>query len=339
MKLSLVGLLQTSSTVIIRSTDCPTLRSSIESLVPMDKRFRTGVLLAARCDICGGMHSREMYTARDRLSNSNEVFSVAVCEGCGVLRTLPEMDETTLGRFYPADYWGAENEPSNDWIERSQHEKISFLRDCRLTGGKILDVGCGSGFFLRALDSRAWERYGVEVGMAASVAAARSLGDNRIHRGSLIEAAVPAAGFDVISFWSSLEHTTNPRANVAEARRIIRLGGSLIIQAPNAASYQARWFKSDWFALDVPRHRYHFTLPTLTRLLEKTGFEVYYSTCRSTSHNSHSFRQSLKNVLRADESPLGYTVFCLAIPFVRAFNALMECVDQGATITMAARAV
>jgi SAM-dependent methyltransferase len=293
----------------------------------------------AVCEICGSTESRELYTARDRLGNSDEPFAIVECRGCGVLRTLPAMDERELSRYYPEDYWG-DDEPVDDWIRSSQAEKTRFLAACGLTGGRILDVGCGSGFFLRALTSDLWDRFGVEIGKGAARAANRALGEGRVFNGTLIESACENAYFDVVSFWSALEHTNEPRSHLNEARRIIKTGGTLIVQVPNAASYQARAFGGNWFALDAPRHRYHFTPQTLARLLRETGFDIYLETFHSRAHNSHALRQSLKLRLR-DSLPasLGHALFLLTIPFIRPFDYVMSACGKGATITLAARAV
>jgi ubiquinone/menaquinone biosynthesis C-methylase UbiE len=146
--------------------------------------------------------------------------------------------------------------------------------------------------------------------------------------------------FDVVTLWSALEHTNHPRANLRKARRITKLGGSVIVQLPNAASYQSRMFGGNWFALDVPRHRYHFTLPLLTRLLSESGFEVYKVTFRSKAHNSHAMRQSLKMKLIGDDKTLvGKLLFGLLIPSIKPLDWLMTMLTEGATLTVAARAV
>ena len=285
------------------------------------------------CEICGALTAREMYTATDRLRNSDQLFVIARCEGCGVLRTLPEMSDCELGAFYPNDYWGGI--PSNKWIRESQSEKTSFLERCGLTKGRILDVGCGPGFFLRALDSAKWERFGVETAGRAATAAARALGDRRVFEGTLLNSGLEGGSFDVVTMWSALEHMNAPRAGLIEARRIIKGAGSLIVQAPNAGGYQLRLFRGDCFSLDAPRHRYHFTSEGLDRLLAETGFEVYERVFFSRSHDSHALRQSLKAKLRRKGF---YPVFYLANPFIRPFDWVMRRLGGGGTMTIAARA-
>jgi SAM-dependent methyltransferase len=255
------------------------------------------------------------------------------------MRTLPDMSEAELAGYYADDYWGGA-EPSEKWIASSQSEKTSFLSRCGLSGGRILDVGCGSGFFLRALASKSWDRFGVELSPVAAEGVVRSLGSGHVFSGTLIQSKWADSSFDVVTFWSALEHTNEPRANLREARRIIKTGGSLIVQLPNAASYQARFFGGDWFALDAPRHRYHFTLSTLDRLFSETGFQIYYKSYYSRAHNSHALRQSLKSRLASQKSnALNRALFYLSIPLIKPFDWAMTAMNQGATLTVAARAV
>jgi 2-polyprenyl-3-methyl-5-hydroxy-6-metoxy-1,4-benzoquinol methylase len=291
------------------------------------------------CELCGATSVRELYTARDRLRNSDQLFSIVACEGCGVWRTLPEMSERELAQFYPDQYWGETDEPSEQWIRASQSEKLMFLRKCGLVGGRILDVGCGAGFFLRALDSNCWERFGVEIAGQASAIASKRLGRDHIFNCTLIEAPFASSSFDVITFWSTLEHMNRPRAAIIKARQIIKRGGSVIIQVPNAASYQARFFKGCWFALDAPRHRYHFRPDQLKQLLSDAGFEVYRTTLFSRAHNAHALRQSLKARLGGDKTSLRFVLFLLLVPLIRPFDWLMSAAGSGATITIAARAM
>jgi SAM-dependent methyltransferase len=291
------------------------------------------------CDLCGDLHVRELYNAEDRLRNSGRRFSIAACNGCGVLRTLPDMTEEELSAFYPNDYWGQESEASDEWIRSSQSDKLDFLRVCQLDRGRIVDVGCGSGWFLRTLDHSKWDRFGVENGGAAHLIASRELGAEHAFGGTLLEASLPDSFFDVVTFWSALEHMNHPRANLVKARRIIKPGGTIIIQVPNAASYQARAFKGNWFALDVPRHRYHFSRETIEALLKDTGFSPGYVTYRSSAHNAHALRQSLKSSLNAAASRPGYVLFCLVIPFIKPADSLLTRLAGGATLTIAATAV
>ena len=299
------------------------------------------------CELCGATATRHRYVTADRLGLSDDALSIVECVGCGVWRTLPEISDDDLARFYPDTYWGDAGPPSDQWVMASQREKTRFVKKCGLAGGRVLDVGCGSGLFLRALDGEHWNRFGIEIGaVAAETARSAVAGGGEVFCGTLLDARDSGwlsdldSGFDLVTLWSALEHMNNPRENLHEARRRLKAGGTLIVQVPNAASYQARWFGGRWFALDAPRHRYHFNPARLRQLLMDAGFEPYRLTLFSTSHNAHALRQSLKSTLF--NSGLGpraaRALFVLSIPFQRPLDYAMTAIGSGATITVASRA-
>lgn len=285
------------------------------------------------CGICGAARHRGLFQATDRLSPSHEAFTIAECEVCSVKRTLPYLDNDHLAAYYPEDYWG--EEPTLEWISRSQADKLSFLVKCGIAGGTILDVGCGAGYFLRALDGDRWERYGVETGNEAVAIARKHLGEEKIFSGTLLDVASPVP-FDVVSFWSSLEHMNDPGPNLEHAYRMLRPGGTVIVQVPNAASYQAEWFRSRWFSWDAPRHRYHYSLRVLTDLLERTGFSVSRTSFHSREHNAHALRQSMKALLWQGSNPIARGTYLLLKPFTTPFDHVMSSLGKGATLTLAA---
>jgi len=65
-----------------------------------------------------------------------------------------------------------------------------------------------------------------------------------------------------------------PRGTLETIRRTLRPGGRLVVAEPKFGSPQAHWAGPAWLCLDLPRHRDHFPLPALRRLLERTGFGI-----------------------------------------------------------------
>jgi SAM-dependent methyltransferase len=285
------------------------------------------------CPVCRGAEFRALFSAGDRLGLVDDRFEVRRCEGCGLGVTWPPADEAELARFYPDDYWGESAEPEQAWIERSQREKTSLVERHRPAGGRVLDVGCGAGFFLRALDPARWDRRGVEISPRSAAVAGRHLGESRVVAGRLVDAAFDDASFDVVAFWASLEHVADPRGDLEIARRLLAPGGLVVVQVPNFESYQARRFGADWFALDLPRHRVHFSPATLGRLLDETGFAPVETLFRSETHDAHALKQSLKTRLVGRPAPLGRLRYYAAAPFLKAVDR----VGGGATLTVVAR--
>jgi SAM-dependent methyltransferase len=71
-----------------------------------------------------------------------------------------------------------------------------------------------------------------------------------------------------------LEHLHQPKLALEKLRHSLRPDGWLAISVPNAASLESRFFKENWYALDLPRHLFHFTPATVRTLLSASGWEI-----------------------------------------------------------------
>ena len=83
--------------------------------------------------------------------------------------------------------------------------------------------------------------------------------------GTLETVELEPAGYDAAVFHHSLEHVPDPVASLSRARDALRPGGAVAVAVPNFDSDQRRRLGADWWALDVPRHRFHFTPDALRR--------------------------------------------------------------------------
>lgn len=137
--------------------------------------------------------------------------------------------------------------------------------------GRILDVGSGPGQVLRMLREQGWDAYGVDFSPVAVEYARRKHGLN-VTLGDLFQAGYKDAFFDVVLFNHALEHMYNPVATLREVHRILKPGGLLMINIPNACSFEAWLFGEYWTQWSPPQHLCHFTKQTITRLLALTGF-------------------------------------------------------------------
>lgn len=140
-------------------------------------------------------------------------------------------------------------------------------------GGRLLDVGAGSGWLVEHMCAQGWRAEGLDFD-AHSVAAARARG-LVMHAGGLPEQAFPDASFDAVTMSHSIEHVHDPVGWLAEARRILRPGGRLALATPNAHSFGHRVFGAHWFALDPPRHLHLFNAGAMSRALQAAGFSRF----------------------------------------------------------------
>jgi SAM-dependent methyltransferase len=217
----------------------------------------------------------------DRLHRTPGAFQVLRCSACGSGRTMPDARPEELAAFYPSGY-GPYELPANPAVRMASAAirrlqawlalrgmPLGPLRELRPE--RALDVGGGRGDLAAALVGRGWAVTGVEPSPdACAVARARGV-DARV--GTLAEVTLETGAYAGAVFQHSLEHVTDPVADLERVAAALEPGGVVSITVPNFGSWQARRFRSRWFHLDLPRHRVHFTASGLRRALERAGFE------------------------------------------------------------------
>lgn len=264
------------------------------------------------CPVCGAPGAPLYEGLRDRLFGAPGVWRMARCGGpeCGLLWLDPPPDEDALERAYQSYYThaspsGPEPSPllsiwrraqaeylasrfgyasaggaSGRWLGRlvpllpGRRESLdaSIMLLPARPGGRVLDVGCGSGAMLERLRDLGWRVQGVDPDpRAAAVAGHRGI---PVHTGTLEEAAFEDGAFDAIIMNHVIEHVPDPHRLLGECRRILCPGGVLVASTPNAAGLGHRRFGRAWRGLEPPRHLQVFTPSALRHLAEATGFTI-----------------------------------------------------------------
>jgi len=138
---------------------------------------------------------------------------------------------------------------------------------------RLLDIGCGSGVFLKLAKEAGFDAYGLDLSEQAAKLAAREVPE-RIFCGT--EEALITAGesYDVLVLLHTLEHVLDPFQYLKRIRQLLRRPGGLMVQVPNVGSCQASLLGSRWYGLDCPRHICNFSLYSLLFLLGRCGFRI-----------------------------------------------------------------
>jgi SAM-dependent methyltransferase len=92
--------------------------------------------------------------------------------------------------------------------------------------------------------------------------------------GDLERAPLRAGSFAGLTMFHVMEHLYDPRGYLCAARALLAPDGRLVVQVPNAASWQARLLGSAWNGADIPRHLTDFRARDLEKMIEGAGFEV-----------------------------------------------------------------
>ena len=138
-------------------------------------------------------------------------------------------------------------------------------------GGRLLDVGCGSGGFLLAMAALGWRVEGIDPDPAA-VAGAREAG-LRVTQGTLadLDPSEHACAFNAVTLSHVIEHLHDPTGDLRRVNAVLRPGGLLWIATPNLEALGLRRFGRDWRGLEPPRHLVLFTRASLERLVRRAG--------------------------------------------------------------------
>ena len=150
------------------------------------------------------------------------------------------------------------------WSGRRADTEFAAFYQHGMPGGRLLDVGCGSGKAVRRLRELGWDARGLERDPVA-VHAARAAGVP-VEQGDMATTPFPAATFDVVTLSHVIEHVHDPVALLRQCRRVLRPGGRVVVVTPNADSWLHRRYGRRWRGLEPPRHLHVFTLASLRHL-------------------------------------------------------------------------
>lgn len=285
----------------------------------------------AQCYVCRGKQLRPELRVDDLLQHKPGRFTVMRCLDCGHLFQNPRLNLDGLA-FYYRDFYDGLGER---WLETVFGLTLdSYLDRARQIGDpkpdRWLDVGGGYGHF--ALAARAvWPdtRFDcLDMGDAVDEGLRRGWID-RGFRGLLPDLARQLRGeYDVVSLSHCLEHTRDPRAELAAAREVLRPGGRLLIEVPDPESVLRRVFRSRWLPYFQPQHQHLLSAGNLGRLLQEAGFTVERVDRRAHTGFDTFFAvfQALDRLVLPDlpwrpRRPAGAAVarwaaFCLGAPFL-----------------------
>jgi hypothetical protein len=172
--------------------------------------------------------------------------------------------------------------------------------------GTLLDLGCSSGSFLASLKGPSWSLFGIEMA-ADSAKRAEARSGAHVFIGDILDAPFSRESFDVITCFDVLEHLYEPRRALARVREWLRPDGIFYLLVPNIDCGEARFFRSYWYALELPRHLTHFSPASLRRMAASVGLEEVSLTTGNSSAFGYSARYVWDGVLRSvgiDRTPL-----------------------------------
>ncbi len=265
------------------------------------------------CYCCGKSDFQLFFKAKDNYAK--EYFDIVQCKDCGFVFTNPRPDDIEIGKYYSSPEYMSHNSHSGGLIQHiyryarkyMMRKKLEIIQQSvnKKQDFSLLDFGCGTGDFLKYIQSHEIMAEGIEPDAQAR-AVAKSV--NQLNIFSIEDAAALLPGkYDVITLWHVLEHVHDLHAQIALFNVWLKPGGVLMIAVPNIESLDAKKYGKYWDALDVPRHLYHFSPNTIKKIVTQHQFtsieqhplllDAYYVSLRSEWHRgTNRFLSYLKAV-------------------------------------------
>lgn len=209
---------------------------------------------------------------------SKEKFLLCRCTNCKLVFTNPRPTIEEIGKYYESENYISHQNKSNNLTNTlykivrriTIKDKVSLINQINPTKGKLLDVGCGTGYFLKEASNQNWRTTGIEPNSVA-----REIAQNKkIKVLGTIDEIKKDKKFDVITLFHVLEHIHDLRKTGKKLIRHLKQFGTIIIAVPNIKSFDANFYNTNWAAYDVPRHLYHFDIESMEKFAEEIDMKI-----------------------------------------------------------------
>jgi len=234
------------------------------------------------CYNCGGNDPSPLVVAEEDLTGKPGQFQFVTCGNCGLAYQNPRLQLEFIKAYYDDEYiahrkktdWGVLT-PLYEWaMGKHDRDKLSLVsRYTGLTvGSRVLDVGCGAGTFLAALQ----KKYGSSVcGVDfKDLSHLSSFKNVEFKLGVFSEQQFSKKSFDLITMWHFLEHDYDPVRTLEHAKSLLADNGRLLIEVPRLDSVSFRMYKERWPGLQAPQHTVLFSRASLLNMIAKSGLKV-----------------------------------------------------------------
>ena len=250
---------------------------------------------------------------------SKESYEVMRNEDYDMLVTSPVPNN--LERYYASEDYISHTDSKTSLFDKTYQfvknytlkKKLKLINSFNTEEKSILDIGAGTGDFLKVCEKGGWRINGVEPSEKA-----RDFAKNKNINLVKDISKIDNKQFDVITLWHVLEHIPNLTEYVQQLKSLLKPNGFLIIAVPNYKSFDSEHYKEFWAAYDVPRHLWHFSKTAISKIfllfemrVEKTlpmKFDSFYVSLLSEKYKTkksrpiHAFLTGLKSNMKAKRS-------------------------------------
>lgn len=206
---------------------------------------------------------------------TKETFELWYDATLEMLHTVPRPKD--IDRYYQDDDYVSHTDGNRTVLEKiyqlvkkyNLKKKESWIKKYANNDAEVLDVGAGTGSFVKFLKDRGWSAAGVEPNPKA-----RSMAKGKGIELKTALSSIPAKKFDLITLWHVLEHLPDLEKDILKIKSKLTDNGRLFVAVPNYRSYDANHYGASWAAYDVPRHLWHFSQNSIRKIFSANGFSL-----------------------------------------------------------------
>ncbi len=213
-------------------------------------------------------HEKKYLSVKDYLV-SGETFELVHHTDLDFLKTFPQPKVEELPKYYESQEYISHTDEKRGLFSSlyqlvkkwSLQKKAKLILQQSGEVGSLLDVGAGTGDFLKVAKEKGWQVHGMEPNKNAAKLA--------LEKGIDLKASLndfEGKQFDVVTLWHVLEHIPDLEETILKLAALVKPQGTLIIAVPNFKSFDAKHYGKFWAAYDVPRHLWHFSKESMKNL-------------------------------------------------------------------------
>jgi 2-polyprenyl-3-methyl-5-hydroxy-6-metoxy-1,4-benzoquinol methylase len=273
------------------------------------------------CKICGNIHNNQLHRAKERLLGLLDEFAYLECANCYCLQIVET--PSNLSRYYPTEYYSFRNpkfglrlNPIVYFLKRSllrhylhKFDAIGAILSLFLPhpfpwmkpdllnfNSSVLDIGCGSGRKILSMQRSGFKNLtGIDPFLEKDIQNDVNI---KILKRDLFEMT---GQFDFIMLHHAFEHMDHPEKVLAKIRELLKPNGNVLIRIPVANCFAWRTYRTNWFALDAPRHLFLHTTHSIQLLARKTGLKIDRIEYDSSFVQFASSEKYLKDIPYSDD--------------------------------------
>lgn len=235
------------------------------------------------CPVCGSNNHT--------LVMSKDFFKFNRCNECTMVFLNPRLNVEATYAFYNSPWTAIYNEQKfvgvseatardNDINRRNIELLRSHLEVTPDAPATLLEIGFGSGYFLRTARDSGFDVYGIDVDTSNVARLEPALGA-RVRNCDLFDAGFETGKFDIVYMRDVFEHVPNPATMLAEIARISKDGALIYIEVPNIEGLIYKAVGARHVCIFGFAHLNYWAPASLSRILDQAGFDLAEMTYES----------------------------------------------------------